>query len=215
MTSQNKEYYRILKDKNLKGITSSIREGDARKTGLHSDSIDLIITSPPYAISYEYADLHQLTLLWFKFTENMNSTKQKFIGTASGQEHFSEEITFLAKKIVSKLSKKDKSLAKQISRYYSDLGLVYQEMRRILKKGKRACIILGDTEYKKVKIKNTEVSIELLRNSGFEVEQVIKRKLSSKTFTPYRDQEGKFTNSSHGQKKKIYQWEYIIIAKKQ
>ena len=33
--------------------------------------IDLLITSPPYVTSYEYADLHQLSSLWLNYTEGL------------------------------------------------------------------------------------------------------------------------------------------------
>ena len=41
------------------------RRDSTKKLPIESESIDLIITSPPYVTSYEYADLHQLSLLWF------------------------------------------------------------------------------------------------------------------------------------------------------
>ena len=31
---------------------------------LNDKEVDLIVTSPPYVTSYEYADLHQLSSLW-------------------------------------------------------------------------------------------------------------------------------------------------------
>lgn len=212
MTIQNLEYYNLLK--NLDKVNNQIRNKDARKTGLDSNSIDLIITSPPYATSYEYADIHQLTLLWFSFTKDMNKTKKTFIGTTSNLTHKNDTESFLANRIIKALSKNNKNLSKQIARYYYDLNLTFKEMYRVLKNKKPACIIIGDTQYKNVKIRNMEVSVELLRKIGFNVEKVIKRKLSCKTFTPYRDETGKFTDSSHGKKREIYQYEYIIIARK-
>lgn len=210
MTSHNTEYYNLLRNK--KRVSADILERDARNTRLPSNSIDLIITSPPYATSYEYADLHQLTLLWFGFTDDMNKTKRKFIGTTSNLFH--ENINASADKIIKKLYKKDRKLAGNINRYYYDLKLTFNEMYRVLKSKKIACIIMGDTEYKGVKIESTKVSRDLLQDIGFKVEKVIKRKLSSKTFTPFRDSKGKFTTSNKGNNRKIYQYEYILIAKK-
>ncbi len=210
MTIHNKEYYERLKE--IERVSSLILMRDARDTKLPSNSVDLIITSPPYATSYEYADLHQLTLLWFGFTEDMNKIKRDFIGSVS--EGVDDEINGYANNIIKKLSQKDKRLSRNINKYYQDLKLAFLEMCRVLKKGKIAVIIVGDTEYKGVKIKNSKVSVELLGDIGFNIKKIIKRKLSSKTLTPYRDKEGKFTNSENDQKRKIYQYEYIIIARK-
>jgi len=210
MTAHNKEYYHKLE--NIGRISSRILRRDARNTKLPSNSVDLIITSPPYATSYEYADLHQLTLLWFGFTKDMTKTKKQFIGTIS--RGVNQEVNEYADEIIRKLSRKDKRLSSNLNKYYSDLKLTFQEMYRVLRPRKIATIIMGDTEYKGVKIKNMKVSVGLLEDVGFKIEKVIKRKLSSKTFTPYRDQTGKFTNSLNSKRKSIYQYEYIIVAKK-
>ena len=39
---------------------------DARAVPCQNDSVNLVLTSPPYVTSYEYADLHQLALLWLE-----------------------------------------------------------------------------------------------------------------------------------------------------
>jgi len=212
MTRQNLEYYLLLKDSRGRTVKSMVKKADARKTGLKSESIDLIITSPPYATSYEYVDIHQLSLLWFGFAENLQEIKKDYIGTSSKKtipEIISSDI---AKKMIKQLENFNHGLALQISNYVLDLEKSFLEMHRVLKPKKRLCVIIGDTEYKGVKILNTEVSLELLSKIGFKIEKVIKRRLSSKTFTPFRDKEGKFSKNKRG--KKVYQHEYIIIARK-
>ena len=42
--------------------------------------IDLIVTSPPYVTSYDYADLHQLSLLWLGFTQDHRALRKYMIG---------------------------------------------------------------------------------------------------------------------------------------
>ena len=120
----------------------------------------------------------------------------------------------LAESLVSKLKEKSRKLARHVSNYYFDLTKCYKEMFRVLKKDKYLCIIIGDTEYDNTKIPNAEISMQLLENIGFEVKCVIKRKLSSKIFTPYRNKMGRFTDASQGSKRKIYQYEYLIFARK-
>lgn len=212
MTERNEEFFNIAPHE--KKIISEIKKGDARKINLEDNKVDLVITSPPYVTSYEYAELHQLSSLWFKYSDDINKTKKDFIGTSSRKELSSDFNSKIAERVIQKLYKKNKSLSRHASNYYSDLYKSFSEIHRILKKDKYACIIMGNTEYKSIKILNTESSIEMLKNIGFEVKKIIKRKLSSKTFTPYRDYEGKFTTKNKGISKKIYQYEYIIIAQK-
>jgi hypothetical protein len=87
-------------------------------------------------------------------------------------------------------------------------------MYRVLKDNKYLCLILGNTEYKGVKIPNVEISSKMLEDIGFKIKNIVKRKLSSKIFTPYRNKEGKFISPKKGRRKNIYQYEYIVVAKK-
>lgn len=215
MTTQNYEYYNLIKNSKTQRAKCYIKKADARKTGLPGNFIDLIITSPPYAISYEYADIHQLSLLWFGFVSDLSDAHKSYIGTASrgttSQVHINSRT---ASEIIEKLKGKDSGLANHVTTYVVDLEASFREMYRVLRYGKNACIIMGDTEYKNIAIKNTKVSLELLKFVGFDIVDVIKRRISSKTFTPYRDKDGKFSDDKSGKKMSIYQYEYIIIAKK-
>lgn len=214
MTQKNKEYIELLQAKKVENVSCSMKKGDARRTNLQDDSVDLVATSPPYVTSYEYAELHQLSILWFNFADDIKDIKKDFVGTSSRGNARRNIDSTLAEETIEKLSKTNKKLTRHVSNYYYDLERCYREMHRVLKKGKYACIIIGNTEYGDIKIPNAEVTIELLKNIGFEYKKVIKRKLSSKIFTPYRDKAGRFTDADHGGKRKIYQYEYVIFAKK-
>lgn len=213
MTRKNAEFGSLLQSRAVRSTKCRILRGDARCMRLSDDSADLIITSPPYVTSYEYADLHQLSSLWFGFTDDVRKMKKDFIGTSSRAARCDEIGSPLAQRILKKVEAKDKGLGKHIANYYDDLYRFYGDARRVLNKGGRLCLILGDTEYMGIRIPNTAVSIELLEKRGFFIEEVIKRQLSSKIFTPYRDSAGKFTDSRRGYKRKIYQYEYIVIAR--
>lgn len=43
--------------------------------------VDLIITSPPYVTSYEYADLHQLSTLWLGYATDYKELRADSIGS--------------------------------------------------------------------------------------------------------------------------------------
>lgn len=63
----------------------------------------MIVTSPPYVTSYEYADLYQLTLYWLGHLDELAQFHKKFIGSSSTER---EEIILhsnLADEIVAKL----------------------------------------------------------------------------------------------------------------
>ena len=55
---------------------------DARVVPCQNDSVNLVLTSLPYVTSYEYADLHQLALLWLEHLDELVIYRKKFIGSS-------------------------------------------------------------------------------------------------------------------------------------
>ena len=59
-----------------------INIGDAREINIDNNKVDLVVTSPPYVTSYEYADIHQLTIFWLNYAKDLEEFRKKFIGTS-------------------------------------------------------------------------------------------------------------------------------------
>lgn len=178
------------------------------------NKVDLVITSPPYVTSYEYADLHQLSTLWLGF---VNDYKELRKGTIGSEYVKAERESFhidneTSESIVNELVKVDKRKSQSVMKYFYDLDKTVEKTFSLLNANGHAAFIIGNTSYKGVFIDNAKVLIESFMNKGFKNIQVTKRKISSKILTPYRDKTGKFSNNKKG--KKVYSYEFIIIAKK-
>ena len=58
-----------------------IELGNALSVGLPKRGVDLLVSSPPYVTSYEYADLHQLSSLFLGYTDDHRNLRQGSIGS--------------------------------------------------------------------------------------------------------------------------------------
>ena len=72
MLRGNTRLFELLSEKGYLKIPSKVVCTDARTIPAKDNSISLIVTSPPYVTSYEYADLHQLTALWLEYTKDLS-----------------------------------------------------------------------------------------------------------------------------------------------
>ena len=177
--------------------------------------VDLLVTSPPYVTSYEYADLHQLSTLWLGFTDDYRTLRDGTIGSLHGLNCFSEHIKHLNKTgqdIVLKLYTVNKSKCRSVSQYYMDMQNATKKVYEMIRPGGGALFVIGNTEYKGVKIDNARHLIESLLIEGFDEVDVDRRKISNKILTPYRDKMGKFTTDNNS--RKVYSEEFIVFAKK-
>lgn len=227
MVKKNRQFYTVLRSgKNLRMPSRIFLRDSTKKSNLKNDSIDLIVTSPPYVTSYEYADLHQLSLLWFgidkknfknwnRLSDNFIEFRKNFVGTSYNIEKNGEIGSKIGEAIISDLRAIDKSLAKDVSNYFIDMRSAFFEMYRVLKPGKYACVIIGDTQLRGVDILNAEVATEQMLKVGFSKDRVIKREVPNKMITPWRDiGTGKFTNIKNPNKKCAYEYEYVLLMKK-
>lgn len=176
---------------------------------------DIVITSPPYVTSYEYADLHQLSAIWLGYADDYRSLRK---GTIGSEYHFDktekiyEQSNQVAKDTFNKLRRLDPSRAKSVLKYFYDLDLAVQRIRQIVKTGGGIAFVIGDTNYKGVPINNTKLLAQSLLDNNFKRVKIVKRKISNKILTPYRNRIGQFTSHSRG--KKVYSYEYILIGEK-
>lgn len=181
--------------------------------------VDLIITSPPYVTSYEYADLHQLSSLWLGYTDDYKELRKGTIGSVYNSEDYYFDLIDLnetASSVVQALynaKSVGNAKTKSVARYYVDMQVASKNCYKMLSENGISVFIIGDTEYKGVKIENAKHLVEALLDAGFNSVKVSKRRISNKTLSPYRDEHGKF--SSDAKKRKVYHEEFVIIAHKQ
>jgi len=233
MIRKNKQFHDQLEESgNSKVKAAMFKRDSTKRLPRANNSVDLIITSPPYVTSYEYADLHQLSLLWYgddkknfkkwnKFSKEFNNFRRQFIGTSiKGTMRKTKPGSInidsaTAQKIISKLELVDKPLAADVKNYFFSMQKVFKEMYRILKKGGMACVIVGNTNLRDTEILNAEVAAEQMSKIGFRKTDFIKREVLNKMITPWRDEKtGKFTGLDNPDKKRVYQFEYIVVMEK-
>jgi len=215
MLRGNARLFELLSEKGHLKIPSKVVCTDARTIPAKDNSISLIVTSPPYVTSYEYADLHQLTALWLEYTQDLSDFRKRFIGTSYHSKKDLILNSSIAESIRKELLETDKKTAEEVSTYFSEMNQVFVEMKRMLKKGGRTCIVVGNTSLKGVKILNAEVFVEQLQNLGLKVADIIKREIPSKNLPSVRDKEtGKFASITDKNKISAYPTEYILVMQK-
>jgi len=198
-----------------KDAASKIVNGSFLNKRIKVPKVDMIITSPPYVTSYEYADLHQLSSLWLDYTDDYRSLRTGSIGSLHHEYNFNKELKKLnniGSNIVFRLMEKDRGKAKSVAKYFLDMQMVARKSYEMLTDEGAAVFVIGNTEYKNIRIENAQHLTESLLDSGFKSVVVTKRKISKKILTPYRDENGKFTTDKNS--RKVYSEEFILIGRK-
>jgi DNA modification methylase len=163
-----------------------VGQGDAREMPFRSNSIDMIITSPPYLNAIDYLRGHKLSLVWMGHSiESLRSVQSSNIGTERSMRfEGTDELEKILRQIgeVDKLNGKHRSM---IMRYINDMSIVFSECRRVLKKKGQAIFVIGNSSIRGVYISNSEALIALALKSGFILSSQSTRSLpESKRYLP-------------------------------
>lgn len=178
---------------------------------------DLIVTSPPYVVSYDYADIHQLSAMWLGFATDYRDLRKNMIGNRYGvhppSESAIDQLSKTGKETYSGLLQVDRGKAASVIRYFMDLNKTADRCYHLLNDKGLAVFVIGNTQYRGVKIDNARYLAECMVTVGFIDVEIIRRKVSLKTMTPYRDSKGRFTRDSNG--RQVYSKEFVVTGRRQ
>ncbi len=144
--------------------------GDARKMRrIEDDSIDAIITSPPYLNAIDYMRGHRLSLVWFGYSiEKLRSIRKKSIGSEAALQKRNKKSfeKLFARLGLGNLDSKNKNM---LLRYYKDLRMQMKESFRVLKPGCSATYVIGNSTIKGNYVQNSELLKSAGKKAGFEI----------------------------------------------
>jgi len=123
---------------------------DARSVPfIKSGSISLIVTSPPYLNAYDYHKYHRQRLHWLGGEESVKFARDLEIGS---HDEFTRDNA-------------------SPGSYFDDMDACFSEWRRILKRGGRCLIVVGDAIVSKQPVRVADQFIDLLSEKGLAEER--------------------------------------------
>ena len=157
----------------------SIDSGNAQSLPLDDASIDLIVTSPPYASNaIDYMRAHKFSLVWLGYPIDELGTKRKeYIGGESITDMKFEELPTKTREVVTDMSGVDNKRGRVLHRYYSEMTRTLKEMFRVLKPERAAIVVVGNSVLKGKDARIQYCLADIGQNLGFEVPKIGVRNL--------------------------------------
>jgi DNA modification methylase len=125
--------------------SADIVQADARSVPfIQTESVTLIVTSPPYLNAYDYHKYHRQRLHWIGGEESVEFARDREIGSH-------DEFT---------------KINARPDRYFEDMNACFAEWARVLKKGGRCLIVVGDAIVSKQAVHVGDQFVDLLSANG-------------------------------------------------
>lgn len=136
--------------------TAEVRCGDARSLPLKDNSVDLVITSPPYLNAIDYLRGHKFSLVWMGHqVEALREVRSQNVGTEVSRRLAPEAVfydTVLEQMGGSKLPPREAGMLVQ---YLVDMRSVLSEIGRVLRTDGRAVLVVGNSTVRGTFIRNS------------------------------------------------------------
>ena len=195
--------------------------GDARSLPLDDDSVDLIVTSPPYANALDYMRAHKFSLAWLgEPIPSLTQLRREYIGSESGGGRSTAtspgRLPTAVQGVVERVGDADAGKSRVLERYFTDMAASISEMHRVLRPGSAAVIVVGASTMRGILVPTHDCLGELASASGFEVVGVSPRNLDrDRRMMPARNfgRTGSSAGENTGIERRMHT-EYVIGAVK-
>lgn len=174
-----KQNLRGVLEKSSYHLPPTLKRGNSQSLPLADDSIDLIVTSPPYASNaIDYMRAHKFSLVWFGHSiDSLTQTRKTYIGSEGVTGFSLIDLPAHSESVVERVSLVNKGKGSSLHRYYSEMTIALGEMHRVLKRGKAAIVVVGNSILSGEDTEVPKCLAEIGKTTGFEVPRIGVRQL--------------------------------------
>jgi tRNA G10 N-methylase Trm11 len=190
--------------------------GDARCLPVPGQSVDLVLTSPPYATALDYPRAHFLAVAWMQ--QILGTTLEEYL--AHGLDYIGSERGHVGRATalepgltnapsalatIERLQEVEPRQAALVQRYFLDMNRVVSEISRVLRPGRHAFIVICPSHIRKVEVPTHRVFTEMATHFGLrQVHEYTRTINGRRRILPYM-------REAFGERMKT---EYVLIYKK-
>ncbi|MBX2969943.1 MAG: site-specific DNA-methyltransferase [Cyclobacteriaceae bacterium] len=169
---------------NMLNNVSNCYHGDARELlkRLPNNSVDLVITSPPYLNSRDYTDIYMIEIWMLDLVKNYSEVRELRKSTLRSHVQVTHgDIECLKIELLERTLKKieknkedywDRGLNSMIKGYFKDMDILFNELRSKMQPKKSIYFNIANSAYFGVEIKVDEIICEIAETRGFKVREI-------------------------------------------
>lgn len=162
----------------------TVHRGDARDVSsfVADDSIDVVLTSPPYLNAIDYMRGHRLSLVWLGYgLDELSGVRSTSIGAESRPDGEPAALEVEVQRAMCNLNDLQPRHRGMTARYARDVISMTKEIARVLRPNGKAVLVVGNSCLKGVFIRNDEAVVRAATAAGLRVERRIVRDLPAQS----------------------------------
>lgn len=156
-----------------------VRAARAEGTGLDDGSVDLVITSPPYANNaIDYMRAHKFSLVWMGMQlESLTGLRRRYIGHDALPQSDDDSFPDRCERSLRRLAAVDPRKSRVLRRYFGEMKEVLREMHRVARTKGAVIIVVGTSVLRGVDVETPQCLAALAEEVGFDLVGIGVRRL--------------------------------------
>ena len=204
------EFMKIKKNDSVTRVYSFDTVYSIPKDIIPDNSVDIVVTSPPYGDSrttVAYGQFSRLANQWLGFNE-ASKLDNELMGGKRPQTmgKFGMEIL---DRTIEKIGAKDEKRVKDVYSFYSDYFSSISNVSKTIKKEGFVCYVVGNRKVKGVTLPTDKITVEMFKINGFKHIETIIRQIPNKKM-PSKNS----PTNEKGKKDTTMNYEYIVVMQK-
>lgn len=184
VASEFRESRQLLPEKHSSASARLARLGDARDLRLRDNSVDFVLTSPPYCTRIDYAKQmrFELAALFRQGDQHTRLLRHMLMGTTTLRTppqrfvKLPSSVSSLLHAIKQHPSHRSAGYYhKNVSQYFEDAFLAVGELQRVMRPGGRAVLVLQNSYYKEIPIPLSDLFCDIGAAHGLVTSVVLRR----------------------------------------
>lgn len=158
---------------------AGILQCSVRNLAVKDDTVDLIVTSPPYANAIDYMRANKFSLAWLgtSVTE-LGRLRSKYIGSEAAGNAAPGQLPFFTEGLLHGLRSLDSRKEAVLRKYYVEMREAIAEMRRVLLPGHYAIVVVGTSTMRGMDVRTPYCLADIAKHdAGFDVAGIMHRSL--------------------------------------
>lgn len=141
---------------------------DSRMLPIADHSVDLVVTSPPYANAIDYMRAHKFSLVWMGYPiDTLTQLRRTYIGAELRPDDECPIPSETGCRVVEELRVRDAKRGGVIAKYFREMTLALAEMHRVLREGRSAIVVVGSSTVRGTQVPTALVLAEIGERIGF------------------------------------------------
>ena len=151
----------------------------AENTGLPAESVDLVVTSPPYANNaIDYMRAHKFSLVWLGWQiGELTNIRARYLGHDAKTQHQWDDLPVQCEDTIRRLACVAENKAAALRRYFGEMSSVLAELYRVLKPGKAAIVVVGSSNLCGIDVETHRGLAAVATSAGFQLAHIGCRRL--------------------------------------